>query len=102
MLGCYGVSDVEGADGSTGGGDRSADLVAMSARQVILEERLARLEGEVRAGLAIFADFCSYVLSNGLSASFERIINEQRDHSYSVYQRSLQKIALRLTNRKLH
>ena len=77
-----------------------ADLVAMGARQV-LEECFTRLEGEMRADLAISAGG-SHAVPDGLSASFERIINEQRDHSYSVYQRSLQKIALRLTNRKLH
>ena len=53
----------------------SADL---TARQIILEERLARLEGKVRAGPAISAD-SSHTLPDGLSTSFERIISEQRN-----------------------
>ena len=54
-------------------------LVAMGTRQVIPEERFARLEVEMRAGSATSTDG-SHTLPDGLSASFERIINEQRDH----------------------
>ena len=47
----------------------------MGTRQVILEKHFARLKGKVRAGLATSVGG-SHVLSDGLSVSFERIINE--------------------------
>ena len=59
-------------------------LVAMDTRQVIPEERFARLEVEVHAGSATSFDG-SHTLPDGLSASFERIINEQRDHKLFVF-----------------
>jgi len=65
----------------------SADLAAMGAKQVILEERLAKLEGEMRAGPATSADD-SHALSDELSACFERIMGllpEQRDHDLIVF-----------------
>ncbi|KYM83280.1 hypothetical protein ALC53_06243 [Atta colombica] len=46
--------------------------------------RNARLEVEVRAGFATSTDG-SHTLPDGLSASFERIINEQRDHELFVF-----------------
>ena len=75
-------------DTSTSRGYRGYDelvaadyLVAMGARQVILEECFARLEGEIRADPATSSNG-SHTLPNGLSASFERIINEQRDELF--------------------
>ncbi|KYQ58963.1 hypothetical protein ALC60_02026 [Trachymyrmex zeteki] len=64
--------------------DGLSDLVAMGARQVILEERFARLEGKVIIGPAISADG-SHALPDKLSANFERIINEQRDYELIVF-----------------
>ena len=48
----------------------------------ILEEHFARLE--VRASSATSTDG-SHTLPDGLSANFERIINEQRDHELFVF-----------------
>ncbi|KYN29356.1 hypothetical protein ALC57_01203 [Trachymyrmex cornetzi] len=62
----------------------SADLVAVGARQVTLEERIARLEGEVRADPATSVGGF-HALPDGLSASFDRIINEQRNHELIVF-----------------
>jgi len=59
-------------------------LVAMDTRQVIPEERFARLEVEMRADSVTSTDG-SHTLPDGLSASFERIINEQRDHELFVF-----------------
>ncbi|KYN42048.1 hypothetical protein ALC56_03517 [Trachymyrmex septentrionalis] len=56
----------------------------MDARQVILEERFVRLEGEVRTDPATFTDG-SHALPDGLSASFERIINEQRNYELIIF-----------------
>jgi len=56
----------------------------MSARQVILEERFARLEEEVRVGPATSAG-SFHALLDELSASFERIINEQTNHELIVF-----------------
>ena len=65
----------------TGGGDGWSIQVAISTRQVIPEERFARLEVEVRAGSATSTDGFR-TLPDGLSASFERIIN---DHELFVF-----------------
>ncbi|KYN10290.1 hypothetical protein ALC57_17576, partial [Trachymyrmex cornetzi] len=80
------LGDVEGAANrltvATDG--LSADLVAVSARQVTLEERIARLEEEVRAGSVTSAGG-SHALPDELSASFERIISEQRYDELIVF-----------------
>lgn len=66
-------------DASTGSGDgwpiRRLIWINMGTRQVILEKHFARLKGKVRAGLVTSAGG-SHVLLDGLSVSFERIINE--------------------------
>lgn len=71
------LGDVVGA--STGSGDgwpiRRLIWINMGTRQVILEKHFARLKGKVRAGLVTSAGG-SHVLSDGLSVSFEHIINE--------------------------
>jgi len=71
------LGDVE--DASICSGDRWSIRrliwINMGTRQVILEKHFARLKGKVRAGLATSVGG-SHVLSDGLSVSFERIINE--------------------------
>ncbi|KYQ53815.1 hypothetical protein ALC60_07298 [Trachymyrmex zeteki] len=47
--------------------------------QDILEERCARLEGEACSDLMNSTNG-SRILANGLAASFEHMVNEQRDH----------------------
>ena len=64
------LGDIEGATNQLAAMDGlSVDLVAMGARQVILEERFARAGG-VRAGSATSADD-SHALLDELSVSFK-------------------------------
>jgi len=66
----------------------------LAARQVVLEERRARLEGQAHFGLAD-STVGSHVLEDELAANFERIVNEQRDHEridcniYSTYNNNI-------------